>query len=89
MGAVLIGLILVAFAGCSKVTQENYDKISTGMTLDEVQKILGKGTEKSGVGGAIGDLSASAKTITWGSEEKNITITFANDKVVTKTQKGL
>ncbi|MHC4444956.1 MAG: DUF3862 domain-containing protein [Planctomycetota bacterium] len=89
IGAVLVGLILLAFAGCSKVTQENYDKINNGMTLDEVQKILGKGTEKSGISGAAGNVTGSAKILTWGTEEKGITITFANDKVILKTQKGL
>ena len=52
------------------------------MTLGEVEGILGKGTEKSGLSGAVGNLSGSAKIMTWGDEQKSITITFANDKVI-------
>lgn len=81
--------LLVLFVGCSKVTPENYEKIQTGMTSAQVEQILGKGTEQSGAGIAIGDLSGSAKTVTWESGEKSITVTFANDKVVMKVQKGL
>ncbi len=85
---VLVAL-LVGPAACSKVSKESYDKVQTGMTLSEVEGILGKGTEKAGLGGAIGDLGGSARVVTWGDENKSITITFANDKVVLKAEKGL
>ena len=85
----LLVAILAGLTGCSKVSQDNYDKVKSGMTLSEVEGILGKGTEKSGVSGAIGDLSGSAKVMTWGDDKKSITITFANDKVVTKLAEGL
>ena len=80
--ALLLGL------GCSKVTSDNYDKIETGMTVTQVEQILGKGTEEAGGAVAIGNLSGSAKTVTWGSGEKSITVTFANDKMVMKAKKG-
>ena len=89
LSVLLIGFMLAALAGCSKVTQENYGKIESGMTLSDVEAILGKGKEEAGIGGAIGDLAASGKVLTWGDEQKSITVTFANDKVVTKSQKGL
>jgi hypothetical protein len=89
IGVALLGLVLVIMSSCGKVTQSNYDKIETGMTLVQVEGILGKGTEKAGVGGAIGNLAASGKVVTWGDEKKSITVTFANDKVVAKTQQGL
>lgn len=81
--------LLAGTVACSKVTKENYDKIQTGMTLSEVEAILGKGTEKAGVGGAVGNLVASGKVISWGDDKKGITITFANDKVITKMATGL
>ncbi|NLX21354.1 MAG: outer membrane protein assembly factor BamE [Phycisphaerae bacterium] len=80
--ALLLGL------GCSKVTSDNYDKIETGMTVTQVEQILGKGAEETGGAVAIGNLSGSAKTVTWVSGEKTITVTFANDKVVMKAKKG-
>jgi hypothetical protein len=89
MGPVLVGLMLVGLAGCGKVTKDNYDKVQTGMALSEVEAILGKGTEKAGLGGAVGNLTGSAKILTWGDDKKSITITFANDKVLTKAMNGL
>ncbi len=80
---------MVLFFGCNKVTSENYEKIRNGMTSAQVERILGKGVEQSGGGLAIGGLSASGKVVTWGDEERSITVTFANDKVVMKAQKGL
>ena len=88
-GLALIGLLLAGLVGCSKITKENYDKIETGMTLAEVEGILGKGTEKAGIAGAVGDLTGAGKVMTWGDEEKSITVTFANDKVTVKAQNGL
>jgi len=90
IGLLAVSLLLGTLAGCSsKVSKGNYDKIKTGMTLAEVEDILGKGTEKAGIGGAIGDITGSGKVLTWVDGEKKITVTFANDKVVTKVQEGL
>jgi len=78
-----------AVSGCKRVTQANNDKIETGMTVKQVEDILGQGTEEAGIGGAIGNVAGSAKVMKWGDEQKSITVTFANDKVVAKLQKGL
>lgn len=77
------------FTGCSKVSRENYDKIKTGMTLAEVEAVLGKGTEASGSSASIGDLTGSAKVITWTRDGTSITVTLVNDKVMTKSEEGL
>jgi hypothetical protein len=84
-----LAVLLVAVAGCSKVTMENYEKIQTGMAQSEVEAILGSGTVEEGGGAAVGDLSLSGKVVRWGSDSKHIKVTFANGKVVGKTQKGL
>lgn len=86
---VMVLLCLGLFTGCAKVSKENYDKIQTGMTYDQVKSILGSGTEASGGGIAVGDLAASGKVVTWGTEDKQIMVTFVNDKVTLKTMKGL
>lgn len=78
----------ILIMGCTKVTAENYDKIQAQMTLAQVEQILGKGTEESGGGLAVGDLNLSAKKVTWKSGDKSITVSFANDKVVMKTKSG-
>ena len=87
---VLAGFLLAFVAGCGgKVTKSNYDKVTTGMTLAEVENILGKGAEQAGGGGVLGKITGSGKVVTWEDGEKVITITFINDKVTTKLQKGL
>jgi len=83
-------LLFMSLAGCaSKVTKENYDKIKVGMTLAEVEKVLGKGELQAGASGGIMDVSGSAKVYKWVVGEKAITITFVNDKVTAYHQTGL
>ncbi len=87
---VLLGLGIIVLAGCgSKVTKSNYDQITNGMTLAQVEGILGKGAESSGAAGAIGSLAGSGKIVTWKDGAKTITVTFANDKVILKALSGL
>ena len=87
---VLLGLGVIMLAGCgSKVTKSNFDQVTNGMTLAQVEGILGKGTESTGAAGAVGSLAGSAKVVTWKDGNKTITITFANDKVVLKAANGL
>jgi hypothetical protein len=87
---VLLGLGVITLAGCgSKVTKSNFDQVTNGMTLAQVEAILGKGTESTGMFSAIGNLAGSGKFVTWKDGEKTITITFVNDKVVLKAASGL
>ena len=73
-----IGLLI---GGCSKVTDENYAKIETGMDYDEVIAILGPPDE---VKDAVGTKSA-----VWGKGSRTISIKFVADKVVYRSAKGL
>jgi len=89
-GFLLTLLVLTTLVGCSsKVSKSSYDKIDTGMTMAEVEKLLGKGTEQAGIAGALGDLAGSGKVVKWEDGEKNITVTFVNDKVTAKASSGL
>ena len=88
---ILLGLSVSLLPGCggSKVTKSNFDQVQNGMARAEVEKILGEGTEQVGVGGIAGGLVPSAKIVTWTEGQKTITVTFVNDKVTIKAQKGL
>ncbi len=82
--AILAALLLVGFclAACetSRINQDNYEKIQTGMTTSQVEAILGPPTEASGV-----DLTLFSGTMsTWKRGEVTITIQFVNGKVVAK-----
>ena len=76
--ALLLSLILV---GCSKINQENYDKIKIGMDYQEVIEIIGNPERCDAVLGA--------KNCIWGNEKKNITIKFVANKVALPAMKGL
>lgn len=77
---VIIFVSLFIFA-CSKVTQENYEKIKLGMAYEEVVNILGKAQEC--------DSSIGITNCRWESNGKYIKIQFIADKVVFFSAKGL
>lgn len=87
---VLTATALVPLVGCgSDVSRENYEKIQTGMTLEEVEAILGPGERTAGAGGAFGDIGGSAQVYQWVEGEKTITVAFVNGEVISKLQEGL
>ena len=86
---VLVALLLPTVAGCRKVTKGNYDKIENGMSLAEVEKILGPGAEQAGAAGTFGEIAGAGKVMSWEDGEQTITVTFVNDKVTAKSSKGL
>lgn len=77
----LILLLCLQTAGCSQLTQENYDKIKMGMSFQEVEKLLGPG--------ATCDSAMGMKSCTWGSDARYVKIQFLADKVVIHAAKGL
>ena len=107
MGRTKTGLVtfaavaLLALAGCKdKITSSNYDSIRTdskaGMTLQEVEGILGPGDKQEvtgvniGSGGvASGSTASSQLTFVWKKNGKEISVTFQDGKAVSKSQFGL
>ncbi len=95
--ALLLTLSLVLFACEAKITAANYDKIDTGMTMAQVEKILGgKGEDETATGGTSitgAGLADSRKVkdtvIRWKDGSKNIVITFRDGKVFVKAKEGL
>ena len=86
---VLVGLTLLLCStlllGCtSKLTQENFEKVQSGMTQAEVAAILGDPTESSSIG--LGPFGGT--TSTWKDGGRTITIQFVNGKVIAKVFSG-
>lgn len=77
--SLLIGCLLLA--ACSKLTQENYSKITTGMPRAQVEQLLGTPDKCSG---ALG-----VSSCTWGNDQRYVSIQYAADKVVLSTAEGL
>ena len=82
-----IAMLLVIFSfcffttGCGNLTQENYNKIKVGMSLQEVEKLLGASPTC--------DSAVGMKNCTWGSVEKHVKVQFVADKVALYSAKGL
>ena len=72
---------LLFLSGCSKLTQENYEKLKLGMTYEEVADILGQPQEC--------DSAIGMTHCRWESYGKYIIIQFIADKVVLFSAKGL
>lgn len=73
--------LCVFLAACSKINQENYSKLTSGMSKAQVEQLLGAPTECSG---ALGMSSC-----TWGDEKSFISIQFAADQVLMYSGQGL
>ncbi len=98
---ILLSIALVgclALAACeAKVTPENVDKVQVGMSLSQVQKILGRGKEDSSHAGtsiSSGGIAATSRSsdvvYVWEDEYGGkVVVTFMDDKVVQKTKTGL
>jgi len=77
----VVTLMLLIIAGCSKLTMGNYDKLKIGMAFNEVVGIIGSPGKCSDVMGV--------RNCEWGNEKKSINVTFAGDKVLFFTGNGL
>ena len=95
----LILLVCLLLPACkSKVNKANYEKVKEGMTLEEVEKILGKGSKETGdgsnVAGQFGVAIPAAPTAgggdvyTWESGDNTIRLTFRSGKLVHKQATG-
>ena len=71
---------LTLLIACSRVTEDNYNRIESGMEEATVIKILGEPDESSSIG--IGSLSG--KSSVWDDGKARISIQFFNSKVKLK-----
>jgi hypothetical protein len=74
--------LAVCLAACGpRINQEDFNKISNGMTYAEVVKVLGEPTSSES-GGAFG-ITAGASV--WRDDKNQISIVFVNEKVASKS----
>jgi hypothetical protein len=72
---------MLILLGCSKINQENYDKLKVGMDYDEVLEILGKPDNCESI--------LNMKNCIWKESSKSITIKIAANKVVFISSHGI
>ena len=79
-------IFLAVLVGCgvsnTKVTRENYEKIQSGMTKEQVTEIMGKADMSS-----ESDMGELGKIVLWHYQlgNKAIDVTFDNGKVIDKS----
>ena len=76
---VLAGLVLAACG--SKISLENYGKLRTGQSYDEVKQILGDP--------ARCDEALGIRTCVWGDEQRGIIVNFVAGQVMLLSAKNL
>ncbi len=80
LAAACIIAFVVALAGCSEVTPDNFARIEEGMTEQEVNSILGKPTESN----SFNVLGVSSATSHWVGRDAVIAVQFLNGRAVLK-----
>jgi hypothetical protein len=82
-----LAALLVGVAGCSHLTRKNFDKVQDGMTLEQVEKLLGK--EASG--GPSSAMPGATEVMTWQQPKPltSVSVGFKEGRVVGKTAAGL
>jgi hypothetical protein len=85
--AILLIASMLALDGCnsgpfSTLTQENLDKIQTGMSSAQVKAILGEPTESKTE--PIPIVGGTKTTFTYTNNQSNVVIVLKNDQVQTK-----
>ncbi|MES0874485.1 outer membrane protein assembly factor BamE [Sinimarinibacterium sp. HSW-8] len=78
---IAVSVLALWLVACNRVTPENYEKIESGMSRDEVHALLGKPDEVSG--GGVGRMTLMTER--WNGREHVISVTFATDKVTLKS----
>jgi hypothetical protein len=81
--------VLILVAGCASVNRRNYDKVESGMTVTQVEKILGH----KDTGGQMTSPEFPEATEVWTWEDnkgkKTIVIGFKSGHVIGKRSTGL
>ena len=73
--------LLSLLAACGRLTADNYDKLKTGMTYDEVKAIIGAPTTCSDVLGV--------KNCTWGDDKRHVNASFVGGKLMLTTAENI
>lgn len=95
----VIAALALAIAGCgAEITQETYDQIANGMSLSDVERILGgPGAEQfgmeissSGLLGSTAEKPTSTQTFVWKNStgRAEIVVTFRDGKVIDRAKSG-
>lgn len=72
---------LLALAGCGKLTEKNYAQLEPGMTIAEVEAVLGSADQC--------DETLGFRQCQWGSDDSYIKVKYLAGKVIGLSKKNL
>jgi hypothetical protein len=72
---------IAVLAACSRITQENFAKVDTGMAEQDVLALLGSPTESN----SVDVLGVSGTSSRWVGRDAEVTVRFVNGKVAFKS----
>ena len=78
---VLMMALALALLACSKLTLENYNKITTGMDYNEVTQLIGSPSHCDDVMGV--------RSCQWGDDKRSINVNFVGGKVLLYSSRNL
>lgn len=86
MKSVITSLTIFLISCSTKLNKDNYGKLSNGMSVSQVESILGKGELQTSSTVDLGEYGGniSPEVMTWHFGTKAILITFSNGEVMTK-----
>lgn len=73
--------MLLSLLACSKLTQENYNKITMGMAYEEVVAVLGAPAKCDDVMGV--------RSCNWGNDTRSVNVNFMGGKVLLYSSSNL
>ncbi|MGL5949458.1 MAG: lipoprotein [Aeromonas sp.] len=76
-----LGLLALLLTGCNKLNRENYDRIESGMTYEQVTKIIGKASQCSD--------KLGASHCRWEKKPAQISVTFLGGKAAFFSAEGI
>lgn len=79
--ALAAAALLFLLAACSRLTVENYNKLKTGMSYEEVKALLGDP--------ARCDEILGIRACSWGDERRRINVSFMGGKVMLFTAENI
>ncbi|HSD36977.1 MAG TPA: hypothetical protein VLC92_05680 [Rhodocyclaceae bacterium] len=74
-------LLAIVLTACGRLSLENYDRLSVGMSYAEVIDIIGKPDQCSD--------AMLVRTCRWGTDARHASVNFVADKVVLRSAEGL
>jgi hypothetical protein len=95
--AILLCAAALGLVGCADVSEEAYERIQVGMTITQVQDIMGTEGRREeqrgfsiGASGISGSTSTANRdeTFTWESGRQRITVHTRNGVVLSKAKEG-